>query len=294
MNRLKRFIVVLFYCTVSQAVAEIISGTNFVQYNHDITFSPYTDSENEWDSTTHGSDGSNLVYTCSAPSVSEIDFFVAEEQVGVCTYICHALAIGSPRPFYLSKIQFGEYDFSQELRLDATAEFIKIDTVTIDTHTKYVDSVNCYLPHIIIDDIDDNGYEEYTDIDFGIFKNRDGNCILITFTPVFDISFENTGLPDPAGHTYLKGYEINWFLQNDGSLEFDDITHAFPRKGPSRSVNPHKNETVYYGINGRRINGSAPLASTLIISRNGRKLITQLRKKAFQRNMNFSVEELSD
>jgi hypothetical protein len=115
----------IFFVIISVFVAclysDVIQGNDTLFYNKDLAFSPHSITSNSWQGTI-GHAG--LVYTCTT-SIAQLDLFVAEELLGTCTYICHTLAVGSPRPFYLSKNVFDTSCLSATVDVDDTTHFIK-------------------------------------------------------------------------------------------------------------------------------------------------------------------------
>jgi len=265
----KLFVTVLVVITVLyiNTFSEIISGTDRLIYNENITFLSGTITKNRWDSTLHEESAYN-VYKCTA-NVESIDVFNAVKMVGTCTYTCHILAIGSPRPFYLSKIPFGSFDFSGELNISDTSKFMKIDTLINDPMVST--SPNCFLPHVILRSTTYEGAKKYELVDFGIFKNRDGKYIVAKFDTVMDVSSD--GAPEPQMHSYLKGYTITWYLQNDGSLQFETISNANPIVNRHYTIEKFDDATkTYYDFYGRKIVNVNKCVPQLIIKKNNKSL----------------------
>lgn len=253
----------------SNTFSEIISGTNILLYNENITFHSRTITKNTRDSTLHDKGLSN-VYKCTA-DVESIDVFNAVKINATCTFICHILAIGSPRPFYLSKIPFESFDFSDVLNISDTSVFMKIDTLINETIVS--NSSNCFLPHVILRSTEYLVAKKYDSVNFGIFKNIDGKFIAAKFDTVMDLSSD--GAPEPQMHPYLKGYNIKWFLQNDGSLNFKDITAMQLVSKPFRMPTPIlvNNKSFYYDIYGRRVNFTGKQVSQILIKQSNNKVV---------------------
>jgi hypothetical protein len=267
MNKLWITFLILFTAIFSEVYSEIISGTDRLLYNENVTFIPHSITKNTWNSTMH-EEGSYNVYKCTA-DVDSIDIFNAVQMVGTCTFTCHILAIGSPRPFFLSKIPFESFDFSDELNIYDTLKFMKIDTLI--NNPMVSNSLKCLLPHVILRSIGYLGAKKYESVDFGIFKNIEGKYFIAKFDTIMNLSSD--GAPEPQMHPYLKGYNIKWYLQNDGSLQFDNITSILPIVKKEYKAKKIKDDVkTYYDIYGRKISNVNNCVPQLIIRKNAKSI----------------------
>ena len=218
-NMVWGFVATVFF-SASGAFSGIISGTDTIIYNHNICFSPHSITP-LLSGVAAGRAG--FVYKCTT-SAGQIDLFVVEELLGTCMYICHTLAIGSPRPFYVSKKDLGAMNLLSPLAVQDTGLFTRYDTGHYDIH---VQDSNCYLPHIA--PLGTNGPTIGPD-NFIVIKNAAGKYIMVQFEVVVGTGTYYS--PMPITYTYLRGYVIRWYLQTDGTLNFGDITRVrvkFPR-----------------------------------------------------------------
>lgn len=229
----------LIFCFSSNQAA-VVNGTDEVSYNQNILFSNDSITNNPLRYQRAG-----YVYACTA-STPKMDMFVAEEELGTCTFICHTLAVGSPRPFYFSKQKLSSSFFSTIPVLADASKFVKYDTVHKDSHVN--DSTDCYLPHA-------NSIQEIPPGYFGIFQNSAKQYIMAQFDSVWanyldcdQVTFKCTS------HPYLKGYKIHWYLQTNGTLDFRDVVNAVERDRVHPEIKVSKEYCrQYFSLSGRRV-----------------------------------------
>lgn len=238
----------------------ILQGNDTVIYNKNILFSPHSISTNIWDSTNHTKKG--FVYTCNA-SLPQVDVFVAEEGFTTCTYICHTLAVGSPRPFYFSKIPFNGFSLDAPLILSDSSKFTKCDSIHKDTYI-FIDSTHCYLPHTILFD---SYLQALQTGNFAVFKNINNFYLLAKFDTLMAI--DTVYQPMPTYYPYIKGFKINWYLQNNGSTDFSNIVGIEPNR---LHFIPHKdnikNDFEFFNVRGQRLINNNKSMTNIVIERN--------------------------
>jgi hypothetical protein len=252
---------ILVVSLFSFSYAGIIRGTDTVLYNHNIQFSPHSITSNPKNWMPAG-----FVYSC-ATSTPQMDLFVAEELLGTCIYICHGLAVGSPRPFYLSKTAFDSAYFSVTIpNLNDTTRFTRCDTVRNDPHVR--DTVHCYFPHVGNSLLAPSapsinpGY-------FAIIQNSANQYIVARFDTIMAIDVVCE--PICADHPYLKGYKIRWYLQTNGTFDFRGFA-GIAEKDPVRSVTQKKtgNSAEYFSVSGRRFASESPSPLKVVIERDAK------------------------
>lgn len=200
---------------------------------------------------------------CSSNPI--IDVFVAQEAVGVCIYFCPFLAVGSPRPFYISKMPFYSENFSTPLDLNDASGFAKYDTLKSDPHVH--DSSHCYLPHIF-------GFVSTDSGNFVIFKNLSRQYVLARFNTLMTTGYYSD--PMPESYTYVSGYVIKWYLQTDGTANFNGINQVptFRQNSLAHRIKPSADKIEYFSILGQHISPKDH-SESVVIERNG----SNIRKK---------------
>jgi len=245
---MNKFLMLLFIIPLC-AFSEIIHGTDTLNYdfNNNIVFSPHSLFSDTYNPANYGNEG--RLYVCSA-SIPQIDIFVEVAEEGTCMYICHILAVGSPRPFYFSKTPFDSTKLSMQINLSDTLKFTKYDT--IHANPQVHDTMNCYLPFLVISNQGN----------FGIFKNIYGCNILAKFDPVIETAYDTWNF---RYYQYLKGYIITWYLQTNGSTDFTYIDNVKPAKPHIVSyINNQNNQSEYFNIRGQRILANKSCTGLLI------------------------------
>ncbi len=221
--------------------ANVIKGTTEVDFNHNLRFTPCLITEDS----TYTPRG--RVYACT-PATPSIDLFVAERDVGTCTWICHILAIGSPRPFYLSKRAFTTSTLTGTLNVTDRSQFVTFDTVRNTAGGR--DSLPCYLPHALDTQIA-SGY-------FAVFQNSERQYVLAVFNSIMDDYTDCSQPPLPVNctsHSYRKGYRIDWYLQPNRTLNFSGTITEVAQTGAVRPVkaSPLRMGHVAFSLDGRRV-----------------------------------------
>jgi hypothetical protein len=251
---MKSYIMLLAFLVILTAFslyAEIVSGYVYVPVSSDLSFTsnavtPTTCLRNEYN---------GGVYPCST-SARTIDLFVAVEYgLYVCAYTCWNIAIGSPRPFYVSRQAFDPLDLLSPLDLKDTARFSRIDTIHRDMHIPMMpfgDSLHCYQPHI------GTVNANYSPIEGGFL-------LLKTSTDKFAIAIPSPVFLEQKIDTYyrryLGGFQVTWHMQTDGTLNFSDITsirmlipHGKTILQPSQEIK--ELSQGIYNIKGQRISAN--------------------------------------
>lgn len=248
---------------LSLSFSDLLSGTDSVNYNHALNFFSNTDTMNM-----HPTGGRGFVFPCTT-SIADFDLFVAEEMLGTCIYICHTLAVGSPRPFYVAK---KEINLSSDLNLNDTSYFAKIDTVRNDKHETW-NTEGCYLPHI--NPAAGDSILSKSKI-LLVLKNSQNryvfavlNLIHVTGTYEDVQRFE---------YSYDKGYLAHWFLQTDGTTNFYGAEGVKPGKQTlfvHQNMNDSKKKLEYFSIRGQKISKGKYRNSNLIFERTGENLLSK-------------------
>jgi hypothetical protein len=233
----------------------IITGIDTVRNHKALEFSPHASFDI---SRNDSSARAGEVPTCIAASPL-MDVFVAQEAVGVCIYFCPFLALGSPRPFYLSKMPFYSESFSTPLDLNDASRFVKYDTLKFDPHV--LDSTHCYFPHISRFVSTDSG-------NFIVFKNIARQYVLARFNTIMTTGYYTD--PMPQTYTYVSGYVIKWYLQTDGTANFNGINQVptFRQNSMKHLEKPSLGKIDYFSIQGQRISPQNR-SESVVIERNG-------------------------
>jgi hypothetical protein len=248
---------VLIVSLFSYSHAVIIKGTDIVLYNQNIEFNSHSITANPLIYQQAG-----FVYLCAA-SAPQMDMFVAQELLGVCTFICHSLAVGSPRPFYTSKTAFDSVYFSVMFpNLNDTTRLTLCDTVRNDLHVH--DNTHCYLPHV------GNGALSSIPIKPGycaIFRNSWGSMgryILARFDTIMAMS--TVCEPTCTSYPYLKGYRIRWYLQDNGTPDFRGFANIIDNPPPQSVIRTTINKKLF-SISGRQLEAESPSQLNVVIER---------------------------
>lgn|GEM_PF-2264053 len=235
------------------AFAQITSGKAVMKLNQDINFSS---------GVITGNPGS-MVTLYSPPSCTtktkNIDFSIIVINGGLCMCPCPASGPGSQKPFYVFNKIWDSLHIKTPLNINDSSQFKKIDTV------KYVGGEPCSLPYTYAGSYTPSGNTI-------IVKTQSNKFVLIhakSGTKAQDSCYEDV-------LSYVLDYTINWYLQNNGSLDFSsvDLTGIGPGfngnsgnsganiKDPSLKqfkigfTNDFsaRNAKTFYSINGERIN----------------------------------------
>jgi len=189
---------------------------------------------------------SQVVYPCITSAVNR-DFFMNYFEHSTCICVCPSGAIGSPRPFYKSKISFAAMNLTTVLDLTDTARFTRIDTVR---------QSGCALPFFVID----NWYNE---TGVYIVKTYNNAYALVRITPVI-ITVQCYDYDPGTGTEYrwtqsrLNGYNVTWYLTNGGQAYFGWVSQAGIASTPSAVTPQRRQNTIspraeVYSLLGRKI-----------------------------------------
>lgn len=203
LNDFLKLIVVSIFLP-SFAIAQIHSGTSFVGINRDMDFSANIETNNLICQSNYLSCVG--VYPCTTKT-NNIDFSVQDKMVSTCICPCVAPVVSSPKPFFISKKGFYVMDLSNPLNLSDTSLFLKIDT--INNQQGYL--TGCYLPFNAL-------YPSDSTI---IIKTNANNYVLIQTMPVLDSV--SRGEQIDGCTPYFGGYNIHWFLQQNGTTDFSGV-----------------------------------------------------------------------
>jgi hypothetical protein len=247
------------------SLAQITSGIDSVLLNEDLCFSTKAISTNA--NIPAGTNLANLkyhygVYSCTT-KIAAVDFSAFAAVPGVCTWYCVFPAIGSPRPFYISKNSFGSLSFATSLNLADTSIFSRKDTLT-----SFEGASGCYLPYL----------QNWNSDPAFVLKTSSNNYALFKLQAFFGVWLELNGCDTCfIKHPYVAGYVITWYLQNNGTTDFSKIglesivnrnTHP---QGSSLAVKSH---SEIFNVMGQLVSAGSLLdakrqsRSRLLIERN--------------------------
>ena len=141
-------------------------------------------------------------------------------------------------------------DFTENFNISNESEFNRIDTVR-----SYRNEEGCFLPFA-------EYWENAMPHSFFI-STRNGKHALVIIDHV------NTTVSSDCNtitkeFTIMSGLRIDWYLQNDGTMDFSEITHVKNTKTPKLSANSQNFKIrftnqlsaktgEFYSINGKRI-----------------------------------------
>jgi hypothetical protein len=231
--------------------AEIVSRTQKVPLNSTVALLPNSCILKE--GTCEKNEFRGYIYPCSSSSASFDLFTAVEYDMYPCIFICQNIAIGSPRPFYVSRkpvFPFGN------LTLSDTGSFIRCDTVKGDKHIPDTpaDDNRCYLPHL------GNPAPKVSPVDSGCFlmiRSIVGLYALVLLKPVLQQqSYQGTT------EYYITGFQITWYFQTDGSLNFSGVTGIGRQMIPTRHLSLSRRAGAMgiasgcYSIRGQKISGT--------------------------------------
>ncbi len=226
--------------------AALVSGEDIILCDSNLTFSPHAVTPNTLARDAYA----GRLYPCIQITPSIDLFFAIEFNLYVCSYICRNTAVGSPRPFYVSKQQYADSLVRLPLNVGDTTRFTRIDTVRIDNHGPTGPRTGCFLPHLGTTSASANpvnsGY-------FLILDNADGKHILAKMTAIISQGMDGTYV-----YYYLSGYRIQWYLQTDGSFNFTGLAGV---RQPSFKPVSCRNGLKSHAISAQKFNISGQLIS---------------------------------
>jgi hypothetical protein len=227
----------------------IISGIDTIWVGEAVKFNPWDTMKTAYFPLRLGAD----VYRCT-DSVPPIDLFIANYTYCTCIYMSTAPAIGSPLPFFVSKISSDSTDFSAPLEIHDTAQYVRIDTAHRVPNIPN-DSSLCLLPIVL-------GFNLSPEHFLVLPTHENKNVLAI----LQSIVWEDTVVWPRSYHRYIPGYEVTWYLQTDGSLNFSNIPVSVKPRVSNAHSQPKRigNSTTYYNIRGQLISkswGKAPIGS---------------------------------
>lgn len=250
---IKQKVILLFIFELLTPInAELISGTAYLACDSNISFSPLLFSTNP---KIENKENGGYVYSCAAKLNNLFDLFVATEfRNYTCAFTCRNIAIGSPRPFYISLDYFAPATFSFPLLLNDADHFVRCDTVRIDCHSpgkkvsdSTCDSTHCYLPHI-------GTVRPERQPSFGSFlviKNSYDQWVCVTLNSVMRKDEYD------SNRYYIAGYRMNWYLQTDHTLDFTALTVVNNQKKQQyffKNIPKWKTSRIYT-ISGKQVTG---------------------------------------
>jgi len=195
---------------------------------------------------------SQVVYPCSTSAVNR-DFFMNYFEHSTCICVCPSGAIGSPRPFYKSRISFAAMNLTTPLVLTDTARYTRVDTVR---NAAYADS--CALPFFVFD-----SYGSYNETGVYIMMTSDNKYALVRVTPVTKTvqCYDYDPYQDTTytwTQTRMSGFAVTWYLTNSGLAYFGWVPQAHVVSAPSevtplRNPNTLSPQAEVYSLLGRKI-----------------------------------------
>jgi hypothetical protein len=256
----------------------IINSIDTVDVYENIVFNPHSITDDHSYPSSYPSQG-NYVYYCNVP-LPQMDIFIAPEIPATCTYPCSMISIGSSKSFYLSKINFDSFDFEKRLNLADTNKFIKYDTIRNDEHGGRNDSNDCFLPHFLYGSI---SRPFKSPGNFVIINNANNLYVLVKFEPIDSVYTKFMGRDS---HVYLHGFKMTSYLQDNGSLDFNDMTRIKLNRSTLISNQHIQNKKLkgYFDLYGRIFVSDNKYSDNIIIERNERGII---RKRIINRNSMF-------
>jgi hypothetical protein len=167
-------------------------------------------------------------YPCST-SVDTFDFFFISRDCGTCTYYCPCELVGSARPFYISKKSINQ--IGKENRLDITDTSVVNKVFSMKNCFIASDSSVCVLPSISTGNI--NRYCQSYDWSHPLIAlTKQNKYVLMTLTPLYQQSCDMTIPTYPDCRSYVGSIAISWFLQQDGTTNFNGVfTSIIPNAG---------------------------------------------------------------
>jgi hypothetical protein len=172
---------------------------------------------------------SQVVYPCST-SAANRDLFINYFEHSTCICVCPSGAVGSPRPFYKSKISFGAMNLTTPLDLADTARYTRVDTVR---------QTGCALPYSVID-----LYGSYNETGVFIMTTSDNKYVLLRLSQIvntvqcYDYDY-TTGATYQWTQSRLGGFTATWYLTSSGQPYFGWIPRA-NIAGKPQAVTPRR------------------------------------------------------
>ena len=194
---------------------------------------------------------SQVVYPCST-SAANRDFFINYFEHSLCICVCPSGAVGSPRPFYRSRISFGAMNLTTPLDLTDTARFTRVDTVRNAAYAG-----GCALPFYVID------MGSYNETGVYIMTTADKKYVLLRLSPIVNIvqcsDYDPyTGITDTWTQSRLGGFSVTWYVTTSGQSYFGWVPNAHIAGAPQavktlRNPNTIPATAEVYTLLGRRI-----------------------------------------
>jgi hypothetical protein len=190
-------------------------------------------------------------YPCTTNAAGK-DFYTNFYDVSVCICPCPSGAIGSPRPFYLSKKPLGQMDFNQALPLGDTLLFTKIDTVRNAAF-----SGGCALPFIV--------KPRYVTPNPFVVSTGNHRFALVMVTPIIkNVECLDVSPPNIYRWTedHLVGYGVRWYLSPNPHPYFPDLINTGIVTGSHKNPLPVIDQgtisarSEVYSLLGRKIIGA--------------------------------------
>ena len=138
------------------------------------------------------------------------DLFFYPEKVFTCICFMDTFAIGSSKPFYVSKKSVDSVDFSSNLNLNSEDIYYKIDTMYNDP----TEPATCVRPHIHTGKIDSTYYPKF------LIINTKSGYVLVTYRDLW-CTFVDITLGTIRFYNKIL---VDSYLQDDNSLNFSDIS----------------------------------------------------------------------
>jgi hypothetical protein len=211
------------------ANAAIIEGRGVLQMNTAINFT----SKHVFQPIYEKQSPYHREYPCSL-SIDSADIFFLSHDCGLCMYYCPCELIGSVRPFFVLKKPLNSLLMAGALNLRDISSLAIVDSSGSCFNR---DTVNCYLPSIIY------GFGQ------GSCGKIDWSLPLIAVTlqrryVLIEMNITTAQSCDPtlpgSCHTYTSAVNLHWFLQTDGTPNFQGVTAI------AQENNLHENAEVSY------------------------------------------------
>jgi len=218
---------IAFILVFSSSQAQISTGTAVLPMNYEISF---------------GSGAMNKIgfknmvpypaaYPCSV-SVDSSDFYFISRDCGTCMYYCPCEIIGSVRPFYISEKSTNQLGNQSFLDSADTSVFKKV-AVGSNCFDKTSGST-CLLPSVSPGKF--NTYcRSYGWSKPIIVRTKKNKYVLMTLTPRYSLSCDESGPPPYQCNSYVSTIEIHWFRQNSGAFNFNGVFVSTQYSGGNQS-----------------------------------------------------------
>jgi hypothetical protein len=186
------------------------------------------------------------IYPCTL-SVNPGDFYFNSHDCCTCEWYSPCEELGSARPFFASKKSLHAIGLLTYLNLNDTTLFSKIDTQR--------DSKSCSLPAFA-----GQGLPKTTLVNWSspvIIKTALNKYVIVSFVPITSESYAMTPNGPGTGHPYTSAIILHWFLQTDGSTNFNGVTSIVNNQGRSDPANysasDHSMQWKLFDILGRKV-----------------------------------------